>query len=88
MIAIDDNGNFVTASGSLSTTDKHEPQAYKAECRCFQGQYEIDPLYGLNTLVWQLSQSVNDRIGDLYRVGYKYLSVNSITFKDGVYIIT
>ena len=87
MIAIDDNGNFVMSGGKLTATSQPEQQAYKAECRCMQGTYAFDTLYGLNPLVWQLSQSINDRISDLYRIGYKYLVVNSVVYSNGSYII-
>lgn len=87
MIAIDDNGNFVMSGGKLTQTSTPEQQAYKAECRCMQGTYAFDTLFGLNPLVWQLSQSINDRISDLYRIGYKYLIVNSIVYSNGSYII-
>jgi len=87
MIAISDSGDFVMVSGKLSSTTKPAQQNYKAECRCMQGTYSVDSLYGLNPLIWKLSQSINDRISDLYRIGYKYLAVNSITYSNGVYII-
>lgn len=87
MIALSDNGDFIMVGGKLSTTKTPEQQAYKAECRCTQGTYAVDPLYGRNPIVWSISQSVNDRISDLYRIGYKYLSVNSIVYANGVYKI-
>jgi len=87
MIAITDNGDFLMVSGKLSNTTTPEQQNYKAECRCQQGTYTIDSLYGRNPIVWSISQSVNDRISDLYRIGYKYLAVNSIVYANGVYII-
>lgn len=87
MIAIDDNGNFVTSGGKLTLTNNLPQQSFKAECRCVQGGYSADSLYGRNPIIWELSKSVDDRISDLYRIGYKYLAVNSIIYQNGVFII-
>lgn len=87
MIAIDNNGNLVIEDGKLSNTSNLPLQSFKAECRCVQGSYDLDSLYGRNPIVWELSKSVDDRIADLYRIGYKYLVVNSIVYQNGVYVI-
>jgi len=87
MIAIDENGNFVMVNNKLSSTSNLPLQSFKAECRCEQGTYVADSLFGRNPIIWQISQSPNDRIDDLYRIGYKYLAVNSITYKEGVFIV-
>lgn len=87
MIALDDNGNFVLSGGKLTNTTTPALQYFKSECRCVQGGYAADTLYGRNPIVWELSKSVDDRINDLYRIGYKYLAVNSIIYRDGKFII-
>jgi len=87
MIALDDNGNIVFQNGKIAETTNAPLQYYKSECRCVQGNYVADSTYGRNPIVWELSQSIDDKISDLYRIGFKYLSVNSIIYQNGVFVI-
>lgn len=73
MIAIDDNGNFVTnAAGLLTETRTPAVQNAKAELRCLQGTWEADQYFGRNAIVWGVSQSTQDRTADINRVVSKY----------------
>ena len=81
MIALDDNGNFLfNENGYLEETEYPEEQNAKAECRCNQGEWEVDPLYGKNILIWELSSSESDRCNDLFRICSKYFPVQSIVY--------
>lgn len=79
-IALNESGNFVTVNGLLSTAAYPPKQYYEAEVRCQQNTYTPDTTYGRNPIVWSLSQSPNDRIDDLIRIGQKYLVVKAVTF--------
>ena len=81
MIGLDDNGNFLTdINGHLAMSANPPLQNFKSEVRCIQQTYFIDETYGRNVLVWTLSQSPSDRCGDLYRIGQKYMAVQSVTY--------
>lgn len=81
MIALDENGNFVVdANNHLKETTTPADQNFMSECRCMQGTYAMDPSYGLNPVVWELSQSPRDRCADLYRIGIKYTPVQSVLY--------
>lgn len=83
MIALDDNGNFlVDGNGHLTASTNPPLQNFKSETRCIQQTYAIDPTYGRNVLVWTLSQSPSDRCSDLFRIGSKYLAVQSVLYDD------
>lgn len=81
MIALDENGNFdVDANNHLKLASNNPAQNYQSECRCLQGTYAMDQSYGLNPVVWELSQSVRDRCADIYRIGIKYMTVQSVLY--------
>ena len=81
MIALDDNGNFLfNENGLLATTNYPSQQNAKAECRCMQGEWSVDILYGKNFLIWELSSSPNDRCNDLFAICSKYFGVRSVTW--------
>lgn len=80
MIALDDNGNFISENGLLANTSYPEIQNAKSECRCTQGEWLVDILYGKNFLVWELSSSPNDRCDDLTRICAKYFAVRSVAW--------
>jgi hypothetical protein len=81
MIALDENGNFlVNENGTLKTTNFPEIQNAQSECRCYQGEWEVNTLYGKNILIWTLTNSENDRCNDLYRICSRYYAVQSITY--------
>ena len=79
-IALTPDGNFLLVNGRLSETSEPEQQNFMSEVRCVQNTYAPDMTYGRNPIVWTISQSTNDRIDDLTRIGQKYLVVTSITF--------
>lgn len=82
MIALDDNGNFLfNENGLLEETAYPDQQNAKAECRCMQGEWVVDPLYGKNILIWELSSSPNDRCNDLFIICSKYFAVRSVTWQ-------
>jgi hypothetical protein len=79
MIALDDNGNFIANdNGLLANTNYPNIQNAKSECRCMQGEWLTDILYGKNFLVWELSSSPNDRCNDLFIICAKYYEVRSV----------
>jgi len=81
MIEIDDNGNFVVDdNGLLKTTSRPNTQSAKAEMRCQQGSWFLDPTFGRNLLVWTISQSPRDRSMDLSRIAQKYVTVGSVVY--------
>ncbi len=81
MIALDDNGNFLfNENGLLATTAYPAEQNAKAEIRCMQGEWIVDPLYGKNFLIWELSSSPNDRCNDLFSICLKYFAVRAVTW--------
>jgi hypothetical protein len=83
MIGLDDNGNFlVDSNGRLLPSPNPPLQNFKSEVRCIQQTYAIDETYGRNVLVWTLGQSVSDRISDLYRIGLKYMPVQTVTYSE------
>lgn len=80
MIALDDNGDFVTDSnGRLVQTQNAPLQDFKSETRCIQDTYPPDLTFGRNTLIWQLG-NIKNRIDDITRIGQKYIVVQSVTF--------
>jgi len=79
-IALTDNGNFLLKDGKLTAAQNPPLQYFKSEVRCIQETYAVDPTFGRNVLVWNLSQSVGDRCSDLYRIGEKYMPVKSVTY--------
>jgi hypothetical protein len=81
-IALTDNGNFLLKDGRLTTAQNPAFQNYKSEVRCIQETYPVDRTFGRNVLVWNLSQSVQDRCNDLFRIGEKYLPVKSVTYNN------
>lgn len=81
MIGLTDNGNFLTDSNGRLLRSPNPPlQNFKSEVRCIQQSYFFDETFGRNVLVWTLGQSISDRIEDLYRIGTKYIPVQSITY--------
>lgn len=83
MIAIDDNGNFITdAANHLTSVAVPAQQNFKAEVRCIQDTWAPDPTFGRNVLIWTLSQSPSDRCEDLTRIGLKYMTVNSVIYDE------
>lgn len=83
MIELDDNGNMVAGvNGLLATTKTPEIQNAKSEIRCMQGEWSVDPLYGKNFLIWELSSSPNDRCNDLFIICSKYYAVQSVTWSE------
>lgn len=81
MIALDDNGNFVTdEAGHLTTTSIGPIQNAKSELRCQQGDWPPDLTFGRNLLTWTLSQSVQDRSLDIYRIISKYVNVQDVAY--------
>ncbi len=87
-IALDDQGDFVTNNaGNLTTTQLGPQQNFISEVRCLQTTYSVDPTFGRSYLVWTLSQSIKDRIDDLIRISKKYLTINSVSYTNGVYNI-
>lgn len=81
MIALDENGNFITNSNNrLTQARRPDIQNAQAESRCVQGQYAPDLTYGKNYLTWYLSDSVSDRANDLYRIASKYTQVISVIY--------
>jgi len=84
MIALDDNGNFlVDGSGNLTTTSIGPIQNAKSELRCQQGTWAADPTFGRNELIWTISQSVQDRSLDIYRIISKYVNVQDVSYDTG-----
>ncbi len=80
-IALDENGNFLTnASGLLKESANPEIQNAQAECRCNQGEWDVNILFGKNILIWNLTDSVNDRCNDLYRICIKYFAVQAVNY--------
>lgn len=81
MIALDDNGNFIeTANGLLSVTAYPEIQNAKSECRCNSGEWEADPLYGKNIIIWELTSSKTDMANDIFRICKKYFDVKTVVW--------
>jgi hypothetical protein len=83
VIALDDNGNFVTDdAGHLTTTRIPGIQNAKCELRCIQGSWPANLFFGRNQLIWTISQSVQDRSLDINRVATKYVQVISVTYEE------
>lgn len=83
MIALDDNGNFVTdGAGHLTVTATPLIQCAKSELRCQQGEWISDFFFGRNVLVWGISQSTHDRAVDINRIVSKYVAVISVTYDE------
>jgi hypothetical protein len=88
MIAIDDQGDFIVDNDGNMTESTNPPQQnFIAEVRCLQTTYIVEPTFGRNYLTWTLSQNVNDRIADLIRISKKYLTINNVSYVNGVYSI-
>lgn len=80
-IKIDDNGDFVTDdNGLLVSIDSPNAQSAKAEMRCQQNSWFLNPNYGRNFLVWTISQSTSDRAVDLTRIAKKYVTVGTVIY--------
>ena len=87
-IAIDEKGDFmVDENGDLIKSTNEPLQNYIAETRCLQTTYPFDPTFGRAYLVWTLSQAVSDRLNDLVRISKKYLTLKSISYKNGKFEI-
>ena len=81
MIALDENGNFLqNENGQLKETANPEIQNAQSECRCNQGEWDVDILFGKNILIWNLTDSVNDRCNDLFRICSKYYAVQAVNY--------
>ncbi len=81
MIALDENGNFLSnTNGTLKETDRPEIQNAQAECRCNQGEWNVNILFGKNILIWNLTDSINDRCNDLFRICSKYYAVQAVNY--------
>lgn len=81
-IALDENGDFKTVGGKLTTVTGQAAlnQNAMSETRCLQDTWPVDLTFGRNQLVWGLSQSPRDRIADLVRISSKYFTVKAATY--------
>ncbi len=89
-VKLTDNGDVaVNGDGTIALeTDELAPvQFAKSECRCEQGQWFANNLFGRNPLYWKFSQSVTDRIQDITRICSQYRTVRTIYFQDEVFTI-
>lgn len=80
-IALTDNGNFDVKDGRLTRAQNPPLQNFKSEVRCIQETYPVNPTFGRNVLVWELSQSPQDRCADIFRIGEKYMPVKSVFYE-------
>lgn len=82
MIQLDLSGNFsVDANDRLVSTPTPALQNAQCECRCEQGTYVFDTLFGRNQFVWNLGQSISDRANDIARIVNKYCQCISVQYK-------
>lgn len=88
--ALTDEGDFIIDnSGNIAFVDGQHAliQNYKSEVRCEQNTFPPLPEFGRNPLIWKLSQSKQDRIDDLTRIGNKYVYVQAVTEQNNRYTI-
>lgn len=89
---LDANGDIVVDSvtGKLqevSDTEQLEQDAM-SECRCEQQGWFADDEYGRNPIVWKLPTSNSDKVADIKRIVTKYYQPQTISVKNGIFIVS